>query len=80
MTERLLKRGETSGRVDDNIESIRKRLHTFQHQTQPVTDHYQRQHRVRQVTIGTVAKFYMNTRGGRLVIILARLSMGKLIA
>ena len=50
MTERLLERGKTSGREDDNLETIRKRLHTFQHQTQPVIDHYQKQHRLRKVT------------------------------
>jgi len=30
MEERLLKRGETSGRSDDNIESIRKRFVTYE--------------------------------------------------
>ena len=54
MTERLLKRGETSERVDDNLESIRKRLQTFQDQTQPVIDHYQQQHRVRKVAVGVL--------------------------
>jgi UMP-CMP kinase len=29
MLERLLKRGETSGRSDDNIESIKKRFRTY---------------------------------------------------
>ena len=29
MEERLLKRGETSGRADDNIETIKKRFDTF---------------------------------------------------
>ncbi|KAF0305080.1 Adenylate kinase isoenzyme 1 [Amphibalanus amphitrite] len=29
MTQRLMKRGETSGRVDDNEETIKKRLQTF---------------------------------------------------
>ena len=38
---RLLKRGETSGRSDDNIESIRKRFHTFVEQTMPVKEHYE---------------------------------------
>ncbi len=30
MLKRLLKRGETSGRDDDNIESIKKRFSVFQ--------------------------------------------------
>eukprot|EP00195_Chlamydomonas_chlamydogama_P001115 CAMPEP_0202920022 /NCGR_PEP_ID=MMETSP1392-20130828/76642_1 /ASSEMBLY_ACC=CAM_ASM_000868 /TAXON_ID=225041 /ORGANISM="Chlamydomonas chlamydogama, Strain SAG 11-48b" /LENGTH=381 /DNA_ID=CAMNT_0049613499 /DNA_START=89 /DNA_END=1230 /DNA_ORIENTATION=- len=40
MEKRLLKRGETSGRSDDNAETIRKRFHTFINQSLPVKDHY----------------------------------------
>lgn len=29
LIERLLKRGETSGRTDDNVETARKRFHTY---------------------------------------------------
>lgn len=41
LEERLLKRGKSSGRVDDNVESIRKRFKTFVDTTLPVLDHYQ---------------------------------------
>jgi UMP-CMP kinase len=40
MTERLLERGKTSGRSDDNMGSIRKRFDTFTNQSLPVLDHY----------------------------------------
>lgn len=40
MEKRLLKRGETSGRSDDNAATIRKRFHTFLDQSLPVKDHY----------------------------------------
>jgi adenylate kinase family enzyme len=40
MEKRLLKRGETSGRADDNAETIRKRFKTFLTQSLPVKDHY----------------------------------------
>merc|ERR1719447_347688 len=40
MTKRLMHRGKTSGRVDDNEETIKKRLVTFHESTQPVVDHY----------------------------------------
>merc|ERR1712228_534429 len=40
---RLLKRGETSGRSDDNIESIRKRFKTFVNETMPVVEYYRHQ-------------------------------------
>jgi adenylate kinase len=41
MEARLLKRGETSGRSDDNAETIRKRFKTFVDQSLPVIDHYE---------------------------------------
>ncbi|KAI1705445.1 adenylate kinase domain-containing protein [Ditylenchus destructor] len=40
LIERLLKRAQTSGRVDDNLETISKRLLTFKTATAPVVDHY----------------------------------------
>jgi UMP-CMP kinase len=46
MEKRLLKRGETSGRTDDNIASIKKRFKTFQEQTMPVIDYYGKQSKV----------------------------------
>ncbi|EGC36218.1 hypothetical protein DICPUDRAFT_151373 [Dictyostelium purpureum] len=49
MTERLLKRGESSGRSDDNMESIRKRFHTFNVQTKLVIDYYGQFDKVRRI-------------------------------
>lgn len=46
MKKRLLKRAETSGRVDDNEETIVKRLKTFHQHTQPVIDYYAKQNKV----------------------------------
>jgi adenylate kinase len=46
LTARLLKRGETSGRADDNAESIAKRLQTYHDQSYPVVDLYQPQGKV----------------------------------
>ena len=43
MLERILKRGETSGRTDDNVESAKKRFATFNNCTVPVVDHYRSQ-------------------------------------
>ncbi len=37
---RLLKRGETSGRSDDNLETIKKRLEVFEVKTAPVNYYY----------------------------------------
>ncbi|CAF4550994.1 unnamed protein product [Rotaria sp. Silwood1] len=43
MIERLIKRGETSGRIDDNQETIAKRLVTFHEQTTPILGYYGKQ-------------------------------------
>lgn len=47
MTERIIERGKTSGRVDDNEEAIQKRLHTFYSQTKPVVEYYKHMGRLR---------------------------------
>lgn len=49
MEARLLKRGETSGRSDDNAESIRKRFHTYVESTKPVIETFQKQGKLQQV-------------------------------
>lgn len=50
MVKRLLKRGETSGRVDDNEETIKKRLETYYKATEPVIAFYKGRGIVRQVS------------------------------
>ncbi|EPZ34857.1 UMP-CMP kinase domain-containing protein [Rozella allomycis CSF55] len=50
MAARLLKRGITSGRVDDNAESIRKRFETFRKQSIPVVTKYEQDNKVRKVS------------------------------
>jgi hypothetical protein len=42
MTKRLLQRGKTSGRVDDNEHTIKKRLTTHMQETMPVVKHFER--------------------------------------
>jgi len=46
MEARLLERGKTSGRADDNIESIRKRFLTFHQESRPVVEKFQADGRV----------------------------------
>lgn len=50
MVKRLLKRAETSGRADDNEETIKKRLKTFHDLTQPTVDYYKAQNKVKEVS------------------------------
>lgn len=49
MLKRLLKRGESSGRVDDNIESIKKRFHVFVDTSMPVIEEFEKQNKVKKV-------------------------------
>lgn len=51
LLERLLKRGETSGRVDDNIESIKKRFRVFKETSFPVIEAFEKKNKVRQVRL-----------------------------
>lgn len=42
MEERLLKRAETSGRTDDNPETIKIRLETFKNESLPVVEQFEK--------------------------------------
>jgi len=46
MLKRLLKRGETSGRIDDNPESIKKRFRTFKETSFPVIEYFAKQGKI----------------------------------
>ncbi|KAF9144155.1 hypothetical protein BGX30_013598 [Mortierella sp. GBA39] len=50
MLRRLMKRGETSGRADDNIESIKKRFRVFTETSYPVIEHYKKDNKVHTVS------------------------------
>ena len=50
MISRLTKRGETSGRADDNVETIKKRLVTFKEQSLPVVDYFQKSGRLYRIS------------------------------
>lgn len=43
--ERLLNRGKISGRADDNLETIKKRLRIYNETTRPISDYYLRRHK-----------------------------------
>ncbi|KAH9483813.1 UMP-CMP kinase [Psilocybe cubensis] len=49
LLERLTERGKTSGREDDNIESIKKRFRTYQNDTMPVIEYYSAQGKVAEI-------------------------------
>lgn len=63
MMDRLLKRGSTSGRVDDNPESIKKRFKTFRETSFPVIEHFQKMGKVHKVDCrDSPEKVYENVR------------------
>jgi len=47
--ERLLERGQTSGRSDDNVESIKKRFRTYVDSTMPIINHFDEKSMVKKV-------------------------------
>lgn len=65
METRLLKRGETSGRDDDNAESIRKRFRTFVETSMPVVDDFEKKGKVVRVSAtGSVEEVYELVKAG----------------
>jgi len=61
MLNRLLERGKTSGREDDNVESIKKRFHTYKEQTMPVIEYYRKLGKVAEVDSSTsIEEVYKN--------------------
>ena len=65
MEGRLLKRGETSGRDDDNAESIRKRFRTFVETSMPVVTAFEKLDKVVSVeATGGVDEVYARIREG----------------
>ena len=55
MIERILERAKTSGRDDDNMESLKKRFGVFNNETIPVVEYFDKIGKVRRVqAIGTI--------------------------
>ena len=59
LVQRLLKRAETSGRTDDNEETIKKRLALFHEKTMPVIEYYDKK-----VKLVSVVCKQWRTQGG----------------
>jgi adenylate kinase len=56
---RLLLRGETSGRCDDNLETIKKRLEVYESKTAPVSDFYKNKNKYAAINgMGTVDEIF----------------------
>lgn len=62
MIARCMKRAETSGRSDDNADTIKKRVQTYFDQTLPVVDYYKNSGKlVKMDAMGTVDQVYSQT-------------------
>ncbi|KAF9005984.1 UMP-CMP kinase [Cyathus striatus] len=62
MLSRLLQRSKTSGREDDNIESIKKRFRTYQNDTMPVIEYYKSYNKVEVIdSSGTIDEVHKQT-------------------
>ena len=56
---RLLIRGETSGRCDDNLETIQKRLEVYENKTAPVSDFYKNKNKYAAINgMGTIDEIF----------------------
>jgi UMP-CMP kinase len=49
MIERILERAKTSGRSDDNIESLKKRFATFKSESVPIVEYFEKKGKVRKI-------------------------------
>jgi len=63
MIERCLKRAETSGRSDDNEETIKKRIQQFFDQSMSVVEFYERFGKVRKIdATGSISEVYAQSK------------------
>jgi adenylate kinase (isozyme 1 subfamily) len=56
LQKRLMKRAKTSGRADDNAETIKKRFDTFNNTSMPVITHYEKANKVARVSAASAPK------------------------
>lgn len=61
LIERMLKRGKTSGRADDNIESIKHRFVEYEEKTASVLDYYKKQGNLIGINgVGAISEIFNN--------------------
>ena len=59
LIDRLIKRGQQSGRSDDNLETIKSRLDVYKNQTSPLKDHYMNSGKLATIKgIGTIDQIF----------------------
>ncbi len=64
LVSRLIKRGQTSGRADDNETAIRNRFNEYMKKTLPVASFYQNQHKLYQIDgVGSLDSIFERIEG-----------------
>jgi len=59
LVDRLMLRGQTSGRSDDNLETIQKRLKVYHKKTEPVNDFYRNRNKYTDIDgTGTITEIF----------------------
>jgi adenylate kinase len=59
LIDRLIKRGQQSGRSDDNLETIKSRLDVYKSQTSPLKEHYKNSGKLASIKgVGTVEEIF----------------------
>ena len=59
LIDRLIKRGQQSGRSDDNLETIKSRLDVYKNQTSPLKEHYLESGKLASIKgIGTIEEIF----------------------
>lgn len=59
LIDRLIKRGQQSGRSDDNMETIKSRLDVYKNQTSPLKEHYKNTGKLSSIKgVGTVDEIF----------------------
>ena len=61
LIERMLERGKTSGRADDNLDSIKHRFVEYEAKTRPVLDFYEDKNNLHAVNgVGEIPQIFEN--------------------
>ncbi len=59
LIDRLIKRGQQSGRSDDNLETIKSRLDVYRDQTSPLKEHYKNTGKLASIKgVGTIEEIF----------------------
>ncbi|NDV97216.1 adenylate kinase [Dysgonomonas sp. 521] len=59
LIDRLIKRGQQSGRSDDNLETIKSRLDVYKSQTSPLKEHYEKSGKLATIKgLGTIDEIF----------------------